>query len=251
MRRYEKVIELSKAGLSRRAIARATRLSRVTVKKYLAARGFPEISPRPRPSCSLDTYLPYLEEKWASGCRNASQMWREVKECGFEGTEEQVRRTIRAWRSCDGRHESRSGLPGPKPPPIIRAPSPRQAKWLLVREEEELDEKEREMRNKILELCPEAEKARQLVSEFQQMIQKRTVGDFAKWIEKARSSEIVEFVGFANGLEQDRAAVEAALRYEWSNGQLEGQVNRIKAIKRAMYGRANFDLLRRKILRAG
>jgi transposase len=139
----------------------------------------------------------------------------------------------------------------PKPPPRIKAPSPRQAKWLLVREEEELDEQEREMRDKILELCPEAEKARQLAREFQQMIRKRTVADLAQWLEKAGRSEITELAGFAKGLEQDRAAVEAALQYEWSNGQLEGQVNRIKAIKRAMFGRANFDLLRRKILRAG
>src|SRR5204863_4130978 len=109
---------------------------------------------------------------------------------GFEGTQEQVRRNIRAWRSCDGRHESRNGLPGPKPPPRIKAPSPRQAKWLLVREEAELDEQEREMRDKILELCPEAEKARQLAREFQQMIRKRTVGDLAQWLEKARRSEI-------------------------------------------------------------
>jgi len=68
------------------------------------------------------------------------------------------------------------------------------------------------------------------------------------WLRAAAKSKLKEFVSFARGLSEDYEAVMNALRYEWSNGQLEGQVNRLKLIKRMMYGRAKFDLLRARVL---
>ena len=71
---------------------------------------------------------------------------------------------------------------------------------------------------------------------------------FQRWLEKARASGIGELVWFANGVEQDRAPVEKAFESQWSQGQVEGQGNRLKFIKRQMYGRANFDLLRARVI---
>ncbi len=76
----------------------------------------------------------------------------------------------------------------------------------------------------------------------------RQAKDFKRWLEKARASGIGELIWFANGVEQDRAPVEKAFESEWSQGQVEGQVNRLKFIKRQMYGRANFDLLRARVV---
>ncbi len=79
------------------------------------------------------------------------------------------------------------------------------------------------------------------------MINRQSEG-FKRWLAKARASRIGELVWFANGVEQDRAPVEKAFESEWSQGQTEGQVNRLKFIKRQMYGRANFDLLRARVV---
>ena len=82
------------------------------------------------------------------------------------------------------------------------------------------------------------------------MARERTGQGFDAWLARATTSGITELDRFARGLTDDRAAVEAALSLEWSNGQTEGQVNKLKLLKRQMYGRANFDLLRRRVLQA-
>ena len=82
------------------------------------------------------------------------------------------------------------------------------------------------------------------------MARERTGQGFDAWLTRATTSGITELDRFARGLTDDRAAVEAGLSLEWSNGQTEGQVNKLKLLKRQMYGRANFDLLRRRVLQA-
>ena len=80
------------------------------------------------------------------------------------------------------------------------------------------------------------------------MVRERSPTKFNQWLRSAAQSKLKEFVSFARGLSEDYEAVMNALRYEWSNGQLEGQVNRLKLVKRQMYGRAKFDLLRARVL---
>src|SRR5437016_88550 len=95
------------------------------------------------------------------------------------------------------------------------------------------------MREKLLAAGEEVAKVTALAIKFQEIVRERKAEQLKDWLAEAQASGITELVGFASGIVQDQAAVEAALRYEWSNGQVEGRVNRIKAIKRAMYGRAN------------
>ncbi len=92
--------------------------------------------------------------------------------------------------------------------------------------------------------------AQKLGGEFQRMIRARDENQLNSWFETVAQSGIVEFRNFAKGLRQDEAAVRAAMMYEWSNGMVEGHVNRLKLIKRQMYGRAKFDLLRARVLLA-
>ena len=101
------------------------------------------------------------------------------------------------------------------------------------------------------QLCrdvPEIETTGKLVREFYELMTNGQSEGFKRWLEKARASGIGELVWFANGVEQDRASVEKAFESEWSQGQVEGQVNRLKFLKRQMYGRANFDLLRARVV---
>jgi transposase len=135
---------------------------------------------------------------------------------------------------------------GIRPPPV-RLPSAQQVTWMLLRPEK-LDDKQRSVVEKLCRLFPTIESAKELAQEFPRIVRERSPDKFNDWLRSAARSKLKEFVSFARGLSEDYQAVQNALRYEWSNGQLEGQVNRLKLIKRQMYGRAKFDLLRARVL---
>jgi transposase len=104
-----------------------------------------------------------------------------------------------------------------------------------------------------MQLCtisPESKEVRALSHAFTQMLRARSVGGLLTWVAKAEQSPVTEIRSFATGLRQDEAAVTAALEHEWSNGQVEGQINKLKLIKRQMYGRAKLDLLKARLLEA-
>ena len=134
-------------------------------------------------------------------------------------------------------------------PPPIRLPSSRQAAWMLLQPEQLNDEQQFTM-VKLCQLFPQIERAKELAQEFIRIVCERSSNKFNEWLRSAMQSKLKEFESFACGLSEDYEAVINALRYEWSNGQLEGQVNRLKLIKRMMYGRAKFDLLRARVLRS-
>ena len=130
-----------------------------------------------------------------------------------------------------------------------RAPSIRQIKWLLFSKRVKPKEQWEEIF--LQQLCqdvPEIEIGQKLVKEFHQLMTDRQSEGFKRWLERARASGIGELLWLANGVEQDRAPVEKAFESQWSQGQTEGQVNRLKFLKRQMYGRANFDLLRARVV---
>lgn len=136
-----------------------------------------------------------------------------------------------------------------KPTPRLRLPSAREAAWLLLRPEELTDE-EKQTAGLLCRLSPEVGRAQGLALSFIKVIKERRVDDLRGWLVEAQRSEVAEFVSFANGIAADLQAVRAALTCEWSNGQTEGQVHRLKLVKRQMYGRAKLDLLRARVLRA-
>lgn len=113
-----------------------------------------------------------------------------------------------------------------------------------------LDDEQRSTVGKLCQLFPVIEMAKELALEFARIVRGRAADKFNEWLRSAARSQLGEFVSFARGLSEDFEAVKNALRYEWSNSQLEGQVNRLKLIKRMMYGRSKFDLLRARVLHA-
>jgi transposase len=246
--RYKKVMRLYRKGISIRSIAKVMKMSRMTVYKYIQADCFPErAASRPRGS-ALNKYLDYIHRRWAEGCDNATQIWREIAEQGYKGEEAMVRRYVGRLRVRIKALSAKEQLKLEKLDSAFRPPSPRGATWMLLKEEKDLKEDERGFIDQLTRQCPEIEKARELAERFQKMIRQREVDELDGWIEAATASQVKEMVGFAEGLKKDREAVRGCLQYEWSNGQVEGQVNRLKLIKRQMYGRAKFDLLKARVL---
>jgi transposase len=126
-------------------------------------------------------------------------------------------------------------------------PSPRQAAWMLLRTEKLKDE-EKKIVADMCQSLPEVREAQELAGGFCGIVRERKADALRAWLIAAVKSQLPEFVSFANGIMQDIQAVKAALTYEWSQGQVEGQVNRLKLLKRQMYGRAKLDLLRARVL---
>lgn len=120
---------------------------------------------------------------------------------------------------------------------------------MLFRPEGLEDEEERAV-GLLCRLSPEVARARGLALGFIEVIKERRVGGLRQWVIEAQRSEMPELVSFANGVAADIQAVRAALESEWSQGQAEGQVHRLKLVKRQMYGRGKLDLLRARVLRA-
>jgi transposase len=133
--------------------------------------------------------------------------------------------------------------------PRLRLPSAREAAWMLFRPEELTDEDKKTV-EMLCRLSPEVRQAQQLALGFVEVVKERRADRLREWIINAQRSGVSEFVSFANGITSDFQAVRAALEYEWSNGQVEGQVHRLKLVKRQMYGRGKLDLLRARVLRA-
>jgi transposase len=256
---YRKIQKLRKTGENIRQIARKLGMSRVTVRKYFYAETFPERAKRQATPRLLDAHLPYLELRLQAGCENATQLWRELREQGYSGTSIQVRRWVRHHRQAVART-----TPGPyrdavaaaindraKTAKLPELPSYKQLAWLLMQEPETLEASETATLRRI---CQDVQLAQtyQLAQQFRSMVRQRDASMLEAWLEACAVSDISDVVTFAAGLRQDYAAVRAALATQWSNGQTEGQAGapraRLKFLKRQMYGRANFDLLRCRVL---
>jgi transposase len=118
----------------------------------------------------------------------------------------------------------------------------------LVRPPPDLDADDQAYVEQLCRLAPEIATIYQLAQEFRRVVHDRDHAALEGWLTAAEQSGVPEAIGFAAGIRRDRRAVDAALTMEWSNGQLEGQVNRVKVLKRRKYGRAGFDLLRQRVL---
>ena len=129
----------------------------------------------------------------------------------------------------------------------LRLPSARSSSWMLLRPEKLKDE-EQKMVELLCRLSPEIAHAQELALNFLSIIRERRVEELREWLIKASGSGLAEFRRFARGVTVDLSAVRGALLYEWSQGQVEGQVHRLKMIKRQMYGRAKLDLLRARVM---
>ena len=243
-KQYELVRYFSANGLSHRRIAQLLSISRGTVIRYAKAEVFPERARNSRVASILDPFLPYLESRFQAGDSNGHQLWREIKEQGYPGSSSQVSKWI-AWR----RHQPDRGVPAVTDiqPPVMLLPSAKALTRLLLKQPDTHSAQEAWLLEQ-LETIPEIGTIRTLATDFQEIIRRRQSDKLDAWLARCHEPQLGAFARFADSLTQDYAAVVAALATNWSNGQTEGQINRLKLLKRQMYGRANLDLLRQRIL---
>ena len=253
--RFTKVIALHQRGVSIRAISQQVGVDRRTIRRYIAADTFPEIAKRrPRPSI-LDPWKPYLRQRWDEGCHNGRRLWLEIKAQGYQGS----RSLLSAWIA----NLRKTAVPSAQPttvtgegcctlpaatPKAQRQLSAKQAAWLVVKQPAALTVEEQEALAKMRQANADLEQVYSLAQTFGRLVRERKYQELDRWIESAKATGIREQRSFAAGLLRDKAAVVAALSLPWSNGQVEGHIHRLKLIKRQMYGRASFDLLRRRVL---
>jgi transposase len=254
--RYDEIRALAGEGHGARAIARHLHLDPKTVRKYLRAESCPHPGRRPNRRSLVDPWLPHLQERWTAGCRNADELFREIKALGFPGGRSIVSARLAQWRT----EPRRPGpYPAAEPAPAGHLPrrlpevpdySPRRTRWLLLKEGTSLTPEQQAYRNELLAQSAAVRAACALTRAFWRLIRERDGSALGPWLAEARASGLAEFREFAAGIERDRAAVDAALLYEWSSGQTEGQITKLKMLKRQMFGRASIDLLRKRLIQA-
>ncbi|MGW0788501.1 ISL3 family transposase [Streptomyces sp. NPDC002911] len=231
------VHELLAAGLSRRAIGRQLRTTSRTVK-LLADAATPEDlfhgQWQGRPS-KLDAFKPYLDDRWNQGCTNAWTVWEEIVPLGYQGSYQRVRAYFREKRLSPG-------------PSTARPPSPRIVAGWILRRPETLNETEQLRLKAVLVHCPELDALTGHVRSFGQMLTERQGERLPQWLDAVRRDDLPGLHTLAAGIDRDRDAVIAGLTLPWSSGVVEGHVNRIKMLKRQMFGRAGFALLRKRVL---
>jgi transposase len=259
--RYQEARALHAQGASTRHIARQLQMSRTTVIRYLHTDTFPERAQSRRVSL-LDPYVAYLQKQWDAGCHNGVQLWREIQALGFPGTRRMVsnwvvlRREFELGRpSAAGRHPALPNesvlrlLPAPAVGVGRPLPAPRRLVWVLLRPEGALSPSDAEMLQ-ALRHDQDLDAAYTLTQRFRQMMRAREASTLDLWLTDGLASEIPELVHFASGLQREHSAVQAALELPHSNGQVEGQITKLKLLKRQSYGRAKLDLLRQRMLHA-
>jgi transposase len=239
--RWRQVQDLFSIGVSVSGIARAVEIDRKTVRRLLVTPDPPRnhiVHPRPSglTSPTLQPYVPYLQDRWQQGCQNISRLYREIAAQGYDGSRSLVARSLLPWRQA-------------RPPPGDRRRHRHAAvRRLCLRPPEQLGSLEQEALARVLTDDAELARGHALLQRFRAVIATRAVAELDQWLAEARTSGLPPFRALATGIEADRGPVDAALRLPWSTGPVEGQICRVKLIKRQGYGRAKLDLLRRRML---
>lgn len=246
---YKQVFELLGQSVPIQQVAGSVGKSVRTIIRWIKEG---ECRPRTRNRKSeLDSYWGFINDWRINESNNVMQLWEELQKRGYRGSSMAVRRylkrkklvsTNKRKRTVRRKVENKVSLK-----PIVPLITPRAAVLKLLHADR-LKVEEKPLINEILKSSPEIEKAVELGREFENLLMGRDQTPLDGWLGKAQTSAIAEIKSFARGLAQDKSAVQAAIKYEWSQGQVEGQVNRLKLIKQQMYGRAKFDLLKAKVI---
>lgn len=243
---YEQMCRLRAQGLSLAAIAAQMGKGTTTVWSWLERGGLPTgTHQRKRPS-QLEAYVPYILERWQAGCHNGLQLWREIQERGYAGTARMLYIFLAPLRGPHGAALVKALAQARKQ----QLPTAREAVWLVVHDPAALKADEREALAALRQAYPTVDTLSPVVQAFRQLLHQRRGDQLDAWLAQARASHIKELQRFAHGLEKDRAAVVAGLTRAESNGPTEGHITKLKLVKRTMYGRAGFALLRHRILHA-
>ena len=235
---YERVKQLHAQKINVSDIARRVNISRTTVYKYINADIFPEVSPK---QCYITPYLSYLNERISEGLKKI-ELYKEVIAKGYQGTYRNFCQTMNQYFPNYQSHPSQAE------PAHQKKFTPHSLSYWMIKSRDQHTSEVKDFYNSLFEISPSIKKATELAWELCQFIRQRKSDKFDDWLNKMEKSGLSPLVNFAAGIRRDYEAVKNACTLEWSNGPVEGQVNRLKTIKRQMYGRASFKLLRIRIL---
>lgn len=239
-RRHAEVHELLARGVRLKSISRALNMDVKTVRRYARATTPDELlTPNPTRGTQLDEHIAFLAQRWQDGCDNAVRLTQELRGRDYRGSERSVRRLLQTWRA---------DTTPPGSGAATTPATPRQITGWIMRPDHKLTDDDRASLAHVLDRCATLRTVDQLVGEFARIARERHGQHIDAWIAEAQTSGIPALRGFADGLVKDYDAVRAGLTLAWSSGAVEGNVTRIKALKRQMYGRATFDHLRRRVL---
>jgi transposase len=245
--RYEQLVQLRAEGFTHKEIARRLGMGERTVRNWLT-RGIPYGSPelRRKGRRGFDPYAAYVRERFSPGERNGLQLWQELQTLGYKGSARTVYRFLA---------QLREGSAPPRGSQVASASAVEQwtaqkAVWWFIRDPSDLKKKEQKALEVICQASPTADNVYGLVQDFMQMLRHREGERLDVWLGQVRASHIPELQRFARSLQRDKDAVLAGLTLQESNGVVEGKINKLKLIKRMMFGRAEFPLLRQRVLHA-
>jgi transposase len=233
------VAALAARGPGLRAIARELGVDRKTARRFAQAATADQAVARAvsRPTV-LDRYQPHLHRRRNEGCRDTAVLHAEITALGYRGSLRTIYRHLQPLRT--------GADPAALAPAALKVSEV--TSWLL-RRPEDLDPRQQQLLADLRGHCAQLDRLAGHVTSFAKMMTKRTgQQELAGWLEHAEADDQPELHTFATGIPQDLAAVTAALTLPYSSGPTEGNVNRIKAIKRQMYGRASLDLLRKRVI---
>ena len=238
--RYEQVQALKAEGKNVTTVMRELRLAPGTARRYYRAASVDEVVAGTLtgwPS-KLDDHKPYLHQRWNSGCTNIGQLHREITAQGYRGSYGTVYAYLRPFK----------GLAAP--PAVPAPPKVRHITSWILRDPATLDDDEQASLNAVRAQCPHLDALASHVTEFAKILTGRRGEQLDAWIAQASAGDQPDLRSFITGLKRDYQAVLNGLTLPYSSGKVEGNVNRIKMLKRQMYGRARFDLLRKRVLLA-
>jgi transposase len=247
---HGRIKELANAGLSMRAISRKLRINRATVRRFIQSDTAPPISARncPKSDVALEGYAAAVDRLLADDEANAVSIHKEIAQAGFKGSPRSVYRYIRKHHpGIKTRNNKNHPEQGARAAP--QQITPRSAAWLLLKDGGNLTEREGRLRVRLEERIPLLGRSAELARRFGAIVRGRKPEELDAWLSDAETSGIPEIRNFAKGLRRDYDAARAGLTLEWSNGPVEGHINRLKLVKRCMYGRGSLELLKRRYIR--
>jgi transposase len=240
--RYQHVVEHSRQGIATKEIAGRLGMSDRTVRDWLKQGAFPEAQKRRKKQRSFDPFAASVLKRWQEGEHNGLALWQEIKNQGYTGTERSVYRYLKTLKQAEVRASIN--------PERLQKYAANTAIWLFVRDPKKLNEIEREDLAAFCQVSAPLKKAYDLLQDFLSLVHKRDGKRLDAWLARVAESELPELQSFAAGVEKDKDAVKAGLTWPINNGMVEGHVTKLKLIKRSMYGRAGFALLRQRVLHA-
>jgi transposase len=249
---YEQVWTLHRQGWTVAAIAAQVDRGRRTIERYLRLPTWPVRQHRRHYGRSvLNPYKAYLLERWNAGCRTAMQLFRELQPRGYTGSYRRVAAYASRLRHAQGlapRHQGRRQRLPVVAEPACQPLTPRRTTWVVLRREVNRTAAEAQQLTQLHAQSAEVAEAIDLAQDFTTLVRQRQPAQLEAWLTCAATSTLEALRRFATGLYEDHEAVKAGVTLPWSTGPVEGHINRLKMVKRQMFGRARLDLLSRRFL---